>query len=170
MLKGRVWLGGHLGCGVTWGSCPGSNIADMVASFEDTTTEVANQLDPARSNIADRATSPGDTTTEVATQPDSALRHLALKQRMLLLTNQEREKNGVPPVRLGTNPAAQLHAEAALENCYGGHWDQWGLKPNHRYTLTGGTGAEGENGSGLRYCIKSSRQLPERIESMATRK
>ena len=132
-----------------------SNIADKVVSFEDTTTEVANQLDPARSNIADRATSPGDTTTEVATQPDPALRHLALKQRMLLLTNQEREKNGAPPVRLGTNPAAQLHAEAALQGCYSAHWDQWGLKPNHRYTLTGGTGADGENGSGLSYCIKS---------------
>ena len=124
-----------------------SNIADRVSSFGDTITEVANQ--------PDRATSPGDTTTEVAAQPDPALRHLALKRQMLLLTNQEREKNGVPPVRLGTNPAAQLHAEAALEGCYGGHWDKWGLKPNHRYTLTGGTGAEGENGSGLRYCIKA---------------
>ena len=33
-------------------------------------------------------------------------------------------------------------------------WDQWGLK--HRYTLTGGTGADAENGSGLDYCIKPS--------------
>ena len=40
-------------------------------------------------------TAANDTTTEVAAQPDPALRHLSLKQRMLLLTNQEREKNGV---------------------------------------------------------------------------
>ena len=87
--------------------------------------------------------------------PDPAIRHIALKQHMLELTNQERVKNGVPPVRLGNNPAAQLHAEAALEGCYSSHWDQWGLKPNHRYTITGGTGADSENASGSDYCIKA---------------
>ena len=79
-----------------------------------------------------------------------------LKQHMLDLTNAERRKAGVPQVRLGTNPAAQRHAEAALEGCYSAHWDRWGLKPNWRYTLTGGTGADGENVSGSSYCIKAS--------------
>ena len=79
-----------------------------------------------------------------------------LKQHMLDLTNAERRKAGAPPVRLGSNPAAQLHAEAALEGCYSSHWDRWGLKPNWRYTLTGGTGADGENWSGLDYCAKAS--------------
>ena len=81
-------------------------------------------------------------------------RHLELKELMVKLTNERRAAAGVPPVRLGTNPAAQLHAEAALDGCYSSHWDRWGLKPNHRYTLTGGTGAEGENGSGSDYCIR----------------
>ena len=73
---------------------------------------------------------------------------------MIRLTNQHRAHSGVPPVRLGQNPAAQIHAEEALKGCYTAHWDRWGLKPNHRYTLTGGTGADGENASGLSYCIK----------------
>ena len=74
------------------------------------------------------------------------------KNYMITLVNTEREKAGVPPVSLGTNQAAQLHAEAAVKNCYSSHWDRWGLKPNHRYTLAGGTGADGENVSGHDVC------------------
>ena len=85
---------------------------------------------------------------------DPAQRHLELKKLMLRLTNQHREHSGVPPVRLGQNPAAQIHAEEALKGCYTAHWDRWGLKPNHRYTMTGGTGADGENASGSSYCIQ----------------
>ena len=73
---------------------------------------------------------------------------------LLNLTNEARAKAGVPPVQMGTNPAAQLHAEAALDGCYSGHWDRWGLKPYHRYSLTGGDGHTGENVSGLDYCIQ----------------
>ena len=85
---------------------------------------------------------------------DPAQRHLELKQLMLNLTNQHREHSGVPPVRLGQNPAAQIHAEEALKGCYTAHWDRWGMKPNNRYTMTGGTGADGENASGSSYCIQ----------------
>lgn len=73
---------------------------------------------------------------------------------MLELINAERTSRGIPPVRLGENKAAQLHAEAALEGCYSAHWDRWGLKSNHRYTLAGGTGAEAENVSGHDTCAK----------------
>ena len=73
---------------------------------------------------------------------------------MIRLTNQHRAHSEVPPVRLGQNPAAQIHAEEALKGCYTARWDRWGLKPNHRYTLTGGTGADGENAAGSSYCIK----------------
>ena len=62
------------------------------------------------------------------------------KKYMLELVNEERDKAGVPSVKLGNNMASQLHAEAAINNCYSSHWDRWGLKPNHRYTLAGGTG------------------------------
>ena len=78
-----------------------------------------------------------------------------LKELMLQLTNEHRIAAGVPPVTMGNNPAVQLHVEAALQGCYSSHWDRWGLKPNHRYTLTGGTGSDAENISGSDYCIKS---------------
>ena len=88
--------------------------------------------------------------------PDPAMRHLKLKQLLLRLTNEQRSAAGVQLVKMGNNPAAQLHTEAALEGCYSSHWDRWGLKPNHRYTITGGTGYDGENMSGADYCIKAS--------------
>ena len=93
-----------------------------------------------------------------------------LHNLMLHLTNQERTKYGVPPVRMGTNPAAQIHAEESLKGCYSSHWDRWGMKPNHRYTLTGGTGADGENGSGSNYCIREGenyRAIPSMNENVA---
>ena len=75
------------------------------------------------------------------------------KQYMLRLVNHERQKAGVPPVKLGHNQAAQLHAEEAIKGCYSSHWDRWGLKPSHRYTLAGGTGADAENISGHDSCV-----------------
>ena len=92
---------------------------------------------------------------EVLRQPDPVLRHLAAKQHLLERTNDEREKAGVPTVELSDNPAAQLHAEAALRGCYSSHWDRWGLKPNARYVLSGGIGSDGENLIGSSYCIAS---------------
>ena len=84
-----------------------------------------------------------------------ASRHLAEKQYMLELINIEREKVGVPLVELGSNIAAQLHAEASLENCFLSHWDIDGLKPYMRYSLTGGYQSNAENASGKSYCIKA---------------
>ena len=98
----------------------------------------------------------------------SAGKHQDLKQLMLRLTNQHRIAAGVPAVTMGRNPAAQLHVEAELDGCYTSHWDHWGLKPNHRYTLTGGTGADGENGSGLSYCITQADNYSP-IQSMEQR-
>ncbi len=72
---------------------------------------------------------------------------------MLELINAERKKAGVGAVSLGDNIAAQIHAEAALENCFSGHWGIDGLKPYMRYSLAGGYQSNGENGSGLDYCI-----------------
>ena len=97
---------------------------------------------------------PTTTDDEARIIPNPAQRHLELKQLMLRQTNQHRAEAGAPPVRMGTNPAAQIHAEEALKGCYSSHWDRWGMKPNHRYTLTGGTGADGENGLGLDFCIR----------------
>ena len=84
------------------------------------------------------------------------LRHIEEKRYMLTLINAERVKASVPPVELGDNIAAQLHAESALQNCFASHWGIDGLKPYMRYSLAGGYQSNGENGHGLDYCIKSS--------------
>ena len=84
------------------------------------------------------------------------LRHIEEKRYMLELINAERKKAGVGAVTLGDNIAAQLHAEASLDNCFSSHWGMDGLKPYMRYSLVGGYQFNGENGSGLNYCIKAS--------------
>ena len=94
-----------------------------------------------------------DTRDERAEFPNPSHRHLILKELLLDLTNARRVAAGVPPVRMGDNPAVQLHAEASLDGCYASHWDRWGLKPNHRYTLAGGTGAGAENVHATGYCV-----------------
>ena len=89
---------------------------------------------------------------------DSApnLRHIEEKRYMLELINEERIKAGVEPVVLGDNFAAQLHAEAALENCFSSHWGIDGLKPYMRYSLAGGYQSNGENAYGGNYCITAA--------------
>ena len=75
---------------------------------------------------------------------------------MLQLINEERVRAGLNPVDLGDNVAAQVHAEASLEECFSSHWGIDGLKPYMRYSLAGGYQSNGENGSGLDYCITAS--------------
>ena len=87
--------------------------------------------------------------------PLPTLRDVDQKHYMLKLINAERAKAGVPPVVLGDNVAAQLHAESALANCFSSHWGVDGLKPHMRYSLAGGYQSNSENGSGLSYCITS---------------
>ena len=79
-----------------------------------------------------------------------------LYDMMLDLINEERVKAGVTPVRLGTNRAAQIHADASLRHCFSSHWGIDGLKPYMRYSLAGGYQSNGENGSGRDYCVVSS--------------
>ena len=97
---------------------------------------------------------PTDTPAPTPALPP-AQRHLTEKEYMLELINAERAKAGVPPVVLGDNIAAQLHADSALANCFTSHWGVDGLKPYMRYSLTGGYQSNGENASGLNYCIKA---------------
>ena len=88
--------------------------------------------------------------------PPPPLRHIEEKHHMLKLINNERVSAGLNPVVLGDNSAAQLHAEASLENCFSSHWGIDGLKPYMRYSLAGGFQSNGENGSGSDYCIQAS--------------
>ena len=86
---------------------------------------------------------------------------------MLDLANQRRRDAGLQPVELGDNPAAQIHAERALEGCYSSHWDSDGLKPYMRYSLAGGYQSNSENVHGSDYCIKASDRY-KAIESVST--
>jgi uncharacterized protein YkwD len=63
----------------------------------------------------------------------------------LTLINQDRANQSAPPVILGTNPAAQQHADSMLRYDYFSHFDTQGFKPYMRYTLLGGAGAVSEN-------------------------
>lgn len=67
---------------------------------------------------------------------------------MLDLINDARKEHGASPVTLGTNRAAQQHADAMLKGNFTGHWGLDGLKPTMRYTLAGGTDYVKENTSG----------------------
>ncbi len=71
-----------------------------------------------------------------------------LKNYMLELINADRRANGLDPVTLGNNPAAQAHAEEMLANSFLSHWGLDGMKPYMRYTLAGGVNYEAENVSG----------------------
>ena len=88
-----------------------------------------------------------------------------LRQFALDLINKDRADHGAPPVKLGTNGAAQIHAEDALMHRYVGHWTVDGLKPYMLYAQAGGQGKVGENAAGgyfddcdapLIYCNPSS--------------
>lgn len=76
---------------------------------------------------------------------DPSQRHLSLKQLMLELINEARREAGAPDVRLGTNAAAQLHAEQMVAGCFHSHWGLDGLKPYMRYSLLGGYQNNAEN-------------------------
>ena len=68
-----------------------------------------------------------------------------LYQYALELVNEDRKKHGVLPVKLGTNPSAQNHADDQLKNSYFSHWNTQGVKPYVTYTEFGGTASVGEN-------------------------
>ena len=86
---------------------------------------------------------PRATTPFTATLSSGELNRL--RYHALRLINNDRAIHGLPPVVLGTNMAAQLHAEDMLINDYFGHWWADGRKPYMVYTQTGGTSYVAEN-------------------------
>ncbi len=63
----------------------------------------------------------------------------------LQLINKDRSDHGLSPVALGSNPAAQSHAEDMLVHGYLGHWWVDGRKPYMVYSETGGQSYASEN-------------------------
>lgn len=88
-------------------------------------------------------TAPASTSTPV--QP-LVYKHEELVAYALELINRDRTANGLEPVTLGSNTAAQKHAEERLANRYLSHWGMDGLKPYMRYTQTDGENYDAENG------------------------
>lgn len=82
--------------------------------------------------------------SDSATMPPS-LRNQPEKEYMLGLINEARAEAGVLPVTMGSNQAAQIHADQMLEECFVSHWGIDGLKPYMRYSLSGGYQVNGEN-------------------------
>ncbi len=69
-----------------------------------------------------------------------------LKQFALQLINEDREKQGLSPVLLSNNFAAQTHADDLFKTRYHStHWTSDGMKPYMKYTIYGGEGAVAQN-------------------------
>ena len=116
-------------------------ISAIVAYFGDDSpdrvTRVA-QPEPKSEHTASRATIvPPERTPTQSSDLSPERRHLKEKRYMLELINIERQRAGLSPVGLGSNAAAQLHAESELEHCSSSHWGIDGLKPYMRYSLGG---------------------------------
>ena len=84
------------------------------------------------------------------------LRHLAEKQVALDRANAHRETLSIPAMTLGTNVAAQLHAESGLANCFAGHWDTDGLSTSMKYSLLGGYQSHEAGLNGASYCRRET--------------
>ena len=104
------------------------------------------------SAVSAMSTTPRPATTPAPSQDEKLTE---AKQLMLELINEARADAGVPPLVLGSNRAAQVHAENSMEECFSGHWGMDGTKPYMRYTLAGGYQTNAEIFSGLDVCIRA---------------
>lgn len=80
---------------------------------------------------------------------------VSAKTQMLQLINEVRAEAGSPSVLMGSNQAAQIHADNALQGCFSSHWGLDGSKPYMRYTAAGGYQSNGENVAGMDICIRA---------------
>ena len=149
---------GNFGCGCLFFALIIVGVASFFALSRNAEFPGAGVLRTAGQEVSERLEENGSgEKAQAPTQPPPPdLLHHDMKLYMLGLINSERASAGVPPVTLGDNIAAQLHAESSLANCFSGHWGVDGLKPYMRYSLAGGYQANAENGSGSDYCIRAS--------------
>ena len=120
-------------------------IITLIPPSESTATATAT---PAPSVAATATPIPIDTPTPTPVSRPTSLTASELADLRLLaleLINTDRLKHGVAPVRLGTNTAAQSHADDMLANDYIGHWWTDGRKPYMVYSEMGGTSYVREN-------------------------
>ena len=72
---------------------------------------------------------------------------------MLDIVNAKRVEIGVPVLTLGSNIAAQIHAQSSLDNCFTGYWGTDGLALYMQYSLAGGYQAIVPGVHGLNFCL-----------------
>ena len=90
--------------------------------------------------------------------PDPNLRYYDEKQYILERMNDERANVGAPPLVMGNNISAQIHAEQSLRDCHSSGWSLDGLRGIDRYTLAGGYQHNNLTTYGLDYCGKGEEQ------------
>jgi uncharacterized protein YkwD len=99
--------------------------------------------------ISDEIAQLGSETTQDEDAPEISSKDYESVQQLRLhvlnLINKDRADHGIDPVRLGTNAAAQSHANDMLAFGYLGHWWVDGRKPYMVYSDTGGTSYVAEN-------------------------
>ena len=113
----------------------------------------AATLTPAASPTPTPTATPTPRLPTPTPDPEAALEEARFL--MLELINKARADAGVPPVELGDNRAAQIHAENLAEACAGGHWGLDGTKPGMRYSLADGYQVNAENVSAIPWCEDS---------------
>lgn len=99
---------------------------------------------------------------------DSLAGYAQAQDYMLLRINNERAREGAPPVRLdlAAGEAALRHARDMRERGYFSHWDLEGRKPTRRWNLLGGYDNLAENIYYRQYYLGDLRKIVD--DAMAT--
>ena len=93
---------------------------------------------PARGSDVEISPRPWDTPVSLA----------EIRSELLYLINSERVLAQVPPLEMGFNASAQQHTDSMMSYGYRSHWDIYGLTPQMRYSLAGGTNRVRQNIAG----------------------
>ena len=104
-------------------------------------------LMPALFDIAifHRENNPVITILQPQSQEPKFVARKELVQHVLELINNDREKFGLPAVKLSSNQAAEMHAEDVFKTKQISHWTTNGEKPYMTYTNYGGMGSVQQN-------------------------
>jgi hypothetical protein len=119
-----------------------------VDAIEPTSSPAQSELEP-EDSIVSEPTAAIDPTALIepttVIEPQDLDSVTALRSYVLNMINVDRADHGIAPVVMGTNSAAQDHANDMLAFGYLGHWWVDGKKPYMAYSQAGGTSYVAEN-------------------------
>jgi len=142
---GGSWLNTDAGDAVKLPPLPEPAITTVEEAVEQAGADLRGLVDPGTHEAVSRYQ-----------EPPSEEEIAEARTSMLDMINAERGRAGLGPVVLGSNGAAQTHAENLLASCSASHWGLDGLKPYMRHTLAGGDQHNAENLFGMNYCVDGS--------------